>query len=369
MAESGEAQIEATPGAGDRKPWDQMPGEPDKWYGRFLVYLNMGPARSFMAAGKEIAKNTKAGNPYNGFWTGITRQWRWRERARAWDIYQRDVLAISERNMRLALRSRRVELIEDYLDSVCGVLDNAKMWDADEEQAREWLPQMRVFLRDLLTAERLEFERLDYERDEPTDGLVITADDLRAAQRQLETSATKTAPMYVSPSPPKPERYLFVCVGEDRALMLDLAALRAVRSATNLRFVRLLNATRVRFATTLRRERSFGRPVELLHLAVHASPAGVEFADGIADADWLSEQLLGVQVMLLAGCEGDSIGDWLGVVPHVVTLSEEISHEDAAILTQHFWHNIGLQKEPGEALNEALALCPPVVSEYVVRHW
>ena len=41
-----------------------------------------------------------------------------------------------------------------------------------------------------------------------------------------------------------------------------------------------------------------------------------------------------VIIMLLASCRGDGVGDWLGVVPHVITLSEEISHEDAAVLTQ-----------------------------------
>ena len=151
--------------------------------------------------------------------------------------------------------------------------------------------------------------------------------------------------------------------------MLDLAALRAVRSATGLKFQRLLDATRPKFAAALRRERSLGRPVELLHLALHASPEGVEFADGVADGSWLSERLFGVRIMLLASCRGDSIGDWLGVVPHVITLSEDITHEDAAVLTQHFWHNIGLNMEPGAALDEALTHCPPAVSEYVVRHW
>ena len=112
-----------------------------------------------------------------------------------------------------------------------------------------------------------------------------------------------------------------------------------------------------------------GRPVELVHMAVHASPEGVHFADGVVDGDWLSERLLGVRVLLLAGCEGDTVGDWLGVVPYVITLAEEITHENAATLTQHFWGAIGHGMEPDEALEDALVHCPPVVSEYVVRHW
>ena len=361
----------------ERNPWDQMEGEPDRWYGRFQLYLELGFTRTVTTAAAAAGRQA-CGEPFErgGNWSYISRRWRWRERAHAWDVHQRELLALSERNTRLALHSRRVERMEDYLDAVCEVLDAANMTAAGEQLAREWLPQMRVFLRDLLVAERQEFERGDYERNDPDNGLVITADDLRAAQRALEVrprvsqADTLTQPAAM----PGDERFpvgrtLLVCIGPDNTLLLDMAALRAVRSATGLQFRRLLDATRAKFAETLRRERSLRRPVELLHLALHASPAGVEFADGVADGSWLSERLFGVRIMLLAACRGDSIGDWLGVVPHVITLSEDITREDAAILAQHFWHNIGLSMEPGAALDEALTHCPPAVSEYVVRHW
>ena len=35
------------------------------------------------------------------------------------------------------------------------------------------------------------------------------------------------------------------------------------------------------------------------------------------------------------------LGDWLGVVPHVVTLDAAIGHDDAAVLCEHFWTGIG----------------------------
>jgi hypothetical protein len=367
----------------ERKPWDQMEGEPHRWYGRFKVYLELGPTRTIYGAARAAGERSR-NKPYayGSDWTLNARKWRWRERANAWDVHQREVLAVSERNTRLALRGRRLERMEDYLEAVSEVLDTANLTAVDEQQARAWLPQMRVFLRDLLVAERQEFERDDYESDDPANGLTVTADDLRAAQRALEArwesesqSHTPSAGVVIPPGAAALKdrwpagRTLLVCIGPDSALMLDLAALRAVRSATGLTFMRVLNATRPKFATTLRRERDLGRPVELLHLALHASPEGVEFADGVADGNWLSERLFGVRIMLLASCQGDGVGDWLGVVPHVITLSEEISHEDAAVLTQHFWHNVGLGKEPGVALDDALTHCPPSVSEYVVRHW
>jgi hypothetical protein len=58
-----------------------------------------------------------------------------------------------------------------------------------------------------------------------------------------------------------------------------------------------------------------------------------------------------------------------GVRSSPVSQSAALGSEDAAVLAQHFWHNIALDLEPGEALNEALTHCPPVVGEYVVRHW
>jgi hypothetical protein len=142
-----------------------------------------------------------------------------------------------------------------------------------------------------------------------------------------------------------------------------------VRAATGLQFSRIVDLTRSKFAALLRRERSSGHPIKLLHMAAHASAAGVQFADGFVDGNWLSQRLDGVQVLLVAACDSTNIGDWLGVVPYVVTIDAALGSPDAAVLAQHFWHNIALDLEPGEALDEALTHCPPAVSDHVVRHW
>ena len=298
----------------ERKPWDQMEGEPDQWYGRFQVYLELGVTRTLTAAAAAAGRQAR-GEPLVTERRLVTlcRRWHWRARAHAWDVHQRELLALSERNTRLALHSRRVERMEDYLDAICEVLDTANMTAADEQLAREWLPQMRVFLRDLLVAERQEFERGDYERNDPTAAwssppttcVRPSARSKHRPARQAAGSYSGTSCRGVAPGERYPAgRTLLVCIGPDSALMLDLAALRAVRSATGLKFHRLLDATRPKFAETLRRERSLGRPVELLHLALHASPEGVEFADGVADGNWLSERLFGVRIMLLAVLPG-----------------------------------------------------------------
>lgn len=178
-------------------------------------------------------------------------------------------------------------------------------------------------------------------------------------------AASDTASDTAAPLP-----VLCVVVGTNEPLFTsDLAALRQVRATTGMTFYRLLNCTKADFDAYFRRERSLGRPVTHLHISAHAGPQGVQLADGIVDGAWLSERLAGVDVLLLAGCAADGVGDWLGVVPHVVTLAEEIGGADAATLTLHFWTGIGRGLDPGVALAMALERCSPVVGEFVVRHW
>lgn len=44
-----------------RKAWEQLPDEPDSAYARFLMYRNLGPARSIDAAFKTTATKRNKG--------------------------------------------------------------------------------------------------------------------------------------------------------------------------------------------------------------------------------------------------------------------------------------------------------------------
>jgi len=73
------------------KPWEQLPGEPDTAYVRFLIYRDLGPSRSidsaYAAATAGSAPNgTKAHRRANGQWKHDSAEYHWPERARAWDI-------------------------------------------------------------------------------------------------------------------------------------------------------------------------------------------------------------------------------------------------------------------------------------------
>jgi hypothetical protein len=68
-----------------REPWERIPGEPDRAYRAFEVYLGMPLGeRSFEGAYRVHAANPLAAGPSDTF-KGWTKRYRWRERAAAWD--------------------------------------------------------------------------------------------------------------------------------------------------------------------------------------------------------------------------------------------------------------------------------------------
>ena len=90
-------------GEGQRKPWEQWDEEPPNWYGRFVIFRDMGPGRSLTGAVRiYYKKRNKPAHPVNETWCENARVWKWRERALAWDQYQRDLMTLVEANRKAA---------------------------------------------------------------------------------------------------------------------------------------------------------------------------------------------------------------------------------------------------------------------------
>jgi hypothetical protein len=166
-----------------------------------------------------------------------------------------------------------------------------------------------------------------------------------------------------------PPSQMLVAIASDADLKVDLTSLRAVRTNTGMEFTRIEDVTLEKLKRYLDRARINGRPYKRLHLAVHAGPEGIMMGNVLVNAVVLSEILQGIEVLLLAGCEGDVIGDYLGVVPYVITMTNKVSHTDAALFTRAFWEEIGGGREPSEALDYALDRAPSGMGEFVERHW
>ncbi len=74
----------------NEKPWDRLHHESTAAYARFLVYRNLGPGRSLLAAYRAVAKKSTEKQQVPGTWTRDCSRFRWSERAHEWDV---DVLS------------------------------------------------------------------------------------------------------------------------------------------------------------------------------------------------------------------------------------------------------------------------------------
>lgn len=158
---------------------------------------------------------------------------------------------------------------------------------------------------------------------------------------------------------------LLIAYTEQKMLEEDLATLRGVAS-----FQRdvLKNATKARLQALIDERRGMGDPVKNVHLAMHAGPEGVAFADGLADGLWLSQALAGVEVLVIAGCQSTRQAYLIGVVPNVVSMRDDADSTGARIFSRAFWESIGDGRDPEEAFYEARSRSPVHIDEMVAFH-
>jgi hypothetical protein len=97
--------------------WDRQPDEPTRWFERFERFRQMGPRRSLLGCANaervEVGRNEKKLIRVPGAWAEVAEKWKWRDRATAWDDYQRE-LARKEEQEELT-RRRRVHIAQAQL--------------------------------------------------------------------------------------------------------------------------------------------------------------------------------------------------------------------------------------------------------------
>ena len=196
---------------------------------------------------------------------------------------------------------------------------------------------------------------------------MIEEKNAQIAALRAELDITKARLLQLEAIENRKDRVLLAVLGTDEALQVDLSVLRGVANRTGMRLTRLMPVTKTSLDTYLSRHRAQGRPVRYVHFAVHSGPNGLQFADGIADGLWLSEVLADVDVVLIAGCQSDAIGDLIGVVDTVVSMREDVRHSDAASFAGAFWTAIGEGETPEAAYDKALRTVPRV-SEFAELH-
>lgn len=151
---------------------------------------------------------------------------------------------------------------------------------------------------------------------------------------------------------------LLIVLGDDPELAIDAAALRSNEIATRFRLVVRRQATKRWLADTLQRYRTRGAPLRFIHFAVHGSEAGIDLAGELVDGVWLSENLAGTEVALIAGCSTATAAHLARVVRTVVSMTSDVGMRDAMEFAAVFWGQVASGSAPGDAFYEAVKRAP-----------
>lgn len=152
---------------------------------------------------------------------------------------------------------------------------------------------------------------------------------------------------------------LMICGGISTFCTTDRMAIHS----TGLPFHRIIEATKQKIDDEFRRRRADNTLYKWVHISGHAGADGVLLADGVANAEWWNEILVGVQVLFLAACESVAIADALAGMMTVISTTEEIEDKHAADFTYIFWRQMKEHGSPGRAYQEA-SLAVPQVAEF-----
>lgn len=124
-------EIEEVP---ERDPWEQMDKEPQRWFNLFNDFRLLGPNRTL----RKLYRNKREqrgmpdipqnyGAPSN--WAHYYRDWRWKERAEAWDEVVREKQeddTVDVLGSGLALAHNRIVKLVELADRIEGILLDPK---------------------------------------------------------------------------------------------------------------------------------------------------------------------------------------------------------------------------------------------------
>ena len=176
-------------------PWARQPDEPARWYARFDVYRLLGPTRTIEATYRLIAQlENLTGSRPGQAWYAAAKTYDWQPRADAWDAHERQRLRAIDEDRRFDAREHRLTMIDRLLGAVFNVLLAANLDQMDIDQARAWLPTMRLLFKDLLNAQRTDLGLPAIADTADATLTPFTADDLIAAQAHLDRWSASHSP-------------------------------------------------------------------------------------------------------------------------------------------------------------------------------
>lgn len=136
------------------RPWDRQRDddgelEPMLWFSRFDTYYRpQGPERSLLGSYNlwQAEKGKKKSNSPSGAWYNAWQEWRWQERAEAWDLEERRKRIAEEEAQRREMRrrhlqyARAMQAVASYeLDQMRKLIEAGRPIDLPEGEVRRWL--------------------------------------------------------------------------------------------------------------------------------------------------------------------------------------------------------------------------------------
>jgi hypothetical protein len=173
----------------DQQPWERKEGEPNLWFQRFERYRLAGPKRTLLGtvnAEKAERGLQRRARSTPGAWQRNFEQWRWKERAEAWDEHiARKVAAEAEAkalSSGYALRYKRIESLNQIANLLLEeLLEEDKRWLPDVKQigGGEYAERVDIvrFNSALIQQFRETLDDLAAEMGERVKGLQITGKD------------------------------------------------------------------------------------------------------------------------------------------------------------------------------------------------
>lgn len=252
-----------------------------------------------------------------------------------------------------------------------GYLSIEKAVEVMKNECDEKIKGMQAGYEIKIQALRLEYETKIQNLQAQIDFLLKTLTDRSSSGEHNWNGDGKVA--VALPAPTTRQRQMLVVIGQDdTGLKMDFSVLRRAR----IPFTRLSPATLDSFEAEINRARRIGDPYAYIHISAHAGEDGVQFSDGLATPEWLAERLRGVEVVLIAGCEGTNIGDTLGgIAEYVITMAEPVRNEqrrvslsDIGIFSEVFWSAVWDGKDARTAFYTALDRSPSWIGEIAHIH-
>ena len=142
----------------EQDAWERQEGEPNNWYSRFVLFLQMGPSRSLLGAVniEKAQKSQEKLNYVSQAWREAAKQWNWRERAESWDEYRRKqvfVMGNAYDVTRVEKLAKYSERLEGEIDKMLTSLENKKLEDIKKPWFNQFLYEKYLQSLEALAAE------------------------------------------------------------------------------------------------------------------------------------------------------------------------------------------------------------------------